>query len=728
MEYIPGDTLQEKLRGGPLPEAEVLRLAIQLADGLAAAHEHGVIHCDLKPANLKLTPDGRLKILDFGLARLVRPVTTTVTTMSATETATVAGTVPYMAPEQLRCEKVDARTDVLALGAVLYEMGTARRAFGAQVLTALAADIQTKPPTPPRAANPRISGDLEALILKCLEKKPEQRYRAAGEVAADLRRLSEGWKIRGLLRRRVMIGALAGVLLLALGAVGFDVGGVRTRLFGGGSAIRSLAVLPFVNTTGDPETEYLSDGITESIIQDISQIPDLRVIARASVFHYKGREVQPATVASELDVRAVLTGRMGLRGNDLQVSAELVDTRDNRHLWGARYDRRLSDLLLVREEIASRISEGLRLRLSGEDRQRLAKPPSESTEAYRLYLKGRFQLASGWSEEGLGRALDYFRQAIETDPGYALAYVGVGEMYYFLSNVFLAPHEAMPKARAAARQALQLDPDLAEAEALLAMVTALYDWDWEAAERSFMRAIQLKPGNAMAHYWYGYSLIHHARPEEARVELDRAARLDPLSPDKLWYGAVSFAFAPPAARRHDRAVEVAQKTLELDPNFYPARVTIALAYQQTGRVADAVVETQRAYEQSDGGTTWLAILAHAYALAGEPEQARKALQELAEARKTRHVSAYLTSLVHVALREADEAFAWLERSYESREEDLLGAAVDPRLDGLRDAPRLQDLLRRVGLEKPDQPAIAADLARTTILPSRSGPRRPSRPS
>lgn len=692
MELIPGIGLDEKLRAGPLPEKEVLRLGEQLADGLAAAHAEGIIHRDLKPGNLRLTLDGRLKILDFGLAKLFREVAETDVTASVTETRGATGTLPYMAPEQLRGEKVDARGDVWASGAVLYEMATGRRPFPQQSGPMLTEAILHQHPQPPSELHPSVSLPLEDVIVKALDKNPEHRYQSARELRVDLERLRAGAPIRirrrGLLLARWRLAALAAALTL-LAVAGF----LYLRSYRQKS-IESLAVLPFVNASGDPNTEYFGDGVTESLINSLSQMPNLKVIARTSVFRYRGREADPQTVAGELGVRAILTGRVTRRADSMLISVELIDTRDNRQLWGAQYNRKVSDVFAVEEEIANEISQNLRLRLTGEEKRRLTRRYTESPEAYELYLKGRYFWRK-FTAAGTAKAIDYFHQAIEKEPNYALAYAGLADAYALgsLGGGGISPAEGMPKAKAAATKALELDETLGEAHLSLALVHAFYEWDWASAQREFARAIQLNPNAAEAHHFYSHYFMALGRIAESLAESRTALEVDPLSPDLTWHLAWHYNFA----RQYDQAIAQAAKTFELDPNSAQAHLVLGWAYQNKGMFPQAITEFQKVRASSAGTPIGLTDLAYAYALSGNTNEARKILAELMDLSKRRYVPAYSLATVHAGLRDKDQAFDYLDRACEERGFYVHTLKVDPRLDSLRSDVRFGNLLRRVGL-------------------------------
>ena len=686
LEYVPGVTLSDRLAEGPLPTAEIQALGRQLADALAAAHARGVVHRDLKPHNLRVTPEGCLKVLDFGLARLLDPLDSAATTRTAIETRGMAGTPPYMAPEQLRGEEADARTDIYGAGAVLYEMATGRRPYGELHGALLSDAILHQAPRPPSELNPQIPVQLGRVILRALSKRPADRPQSARELrdALEGRRrllLPISWRSRTFLRVAALVATLGLV-------AGFGLYWV----VGPWQPLNSLAVLPFANASADPEVEYLSDGLADSIIDRVSRLKDMKVIAWSSVSRYKGREIDARKVGRDLGVRAVLTGRVDYRAGDLVVSTELIDTRDRRRLWGAHYNRKFPEVFVVQDEIARQISENLRLHLAGDEERRLTKRPTADPEAYRLYLKGRHVLLSNWDHAAMRKALDYFNRAIAADPGYAQAYAGVADCYYALSNTYVPPTEAMPRARAAALRALELDDSLGAAHAVLGVVKANYEWESASAEREFRRAIELNPSDAQAHLMFGFTLIATSDPEEAQAAISRAVELDPLSPFIPAYGALTLYFA----RQYERAEGELTVLIAAHPELHLAHAYLGLVYEQTGRLREAVEEFRRALrleENVDG----LGQLGHALALAGDRVEARRILDELQEKPASRYLSPFHVALIFAGLGDRDQAFTWLDKATEDRSEWIRYLRVDPRFVGFHDDPRFQELLRRVGL-------------------------------
>ena len=669
MELLEGQSLRARIGQGPLPWRRAAEIGIAVADGLAAAHSKGIVHRDVKPDNVFLTTDDRVKILDFGLARLERPAADPLTaapTATATEPGTLMGTVGYMSPEQVRGDAMDARTDIFSFGCVLHEMLTGRRAFQRRTAADTMAAILNAEPGEPAASVASFPASLAGVTARCLQKNRESRFQSA----------------------RDLVFALKEVLRGSDASAGTPVSSGSQR-----RALESIAVMPFTNLSGDPDTEYLSDGIAESIIHSLSRLPNLRVMARSTLSRYKGREVDPQAVGEELKVRAVLTGRVFHRGESLVVKTELVDVRDGSQMWGENYSRKFDDILALEEEISREISGKLRLKVTGEDAERLTRRATESPEAYRLYLKGLFF----WNKrtaDGLRKGIELFQQSIELDPEYALAYAGIAHSYNQLGFYqYLPPQEAFPRAKAAASRALELDASLGEARAVLAVSRFWYDRDWPGAEEEFRRAIAASPDFVHGHHFYGIFLTAMERFEEGFVELRRAQEQDPLSLP----ARASLGFCLYLARRYDDSIAELEKILEMDSTFAVAHNLLTWNYVQKQTWAEAIESAKRAVEFSGRDTLRLSSLGACLAASGRQAEAEAILAELAEVSPRRYVSAAQIAFVHAALGQPNLAFEWFDKALAERAWGLVLLKVDPRVDPLRADPRFADLLRRVGL-------------------------------
>jgi serine/threonine-protein kinase len=714
IEFIEGETLRNRIEHTRVQLGEAIDIAAQVASALTAAHAAGIVHRDIKPENIMVRTDGYVKVLDFGLVKLTerQAVASEATTQINTDAGVVIGTVSYMSPEQARGKDVDARTDIWSLGVVLYEMMTGHRPFVGETTTDVFVSILEREPELLANYSTGVTSELQGIIEKALRKDREQRYQTAKELALDLRDQKQELEIQAKLghsiSQRVEHELKTVKYTVAADTKEFKEAAPlapnsrRTNYVSGRrrsrKAINSLAVLPLVNVGADLNAEYLSDGITESIINSLSQLPKLRVMARSTVFRYKGREVDPQEVGRNLGVRAVLTGRMHKLDGNVVIGAELVDVTDGSQLWGEKYNRELSDIFALQEEISNEISEKLRLKLTGEEQRRLTKRYTENTEAYQLYLKGRYY----WNKrtiEGFKKAIEYFNQAIEEDPSYALAYAGLADCYALLGSDeygALPAREAMPKAQAAAAKALQIDEEMAEAHVSLAYAKLLYDWDWANAKREYKRAIELNPNYATAHHWYAITyLTATGQHTKAISEMRRACSLDPLS--LIINSAMAWAFY--FARRYDEAIDQYRKTIEMDPNFSVAYVKLGWAYGQKSMYEEAIREFEKVQTISGVHLAAATSLGHTYAVSGKRVQAQEALDSLKELSKRQHVPPYDIALIHTGLGENDQAFEWLQKACEERSSWLIWLKVDPRLDSLRTDPRFMDLVRRVGFKR-----------------------------
>lgn len=667
MEYIEGQSLDKMIAGQPLSPAEIVDIAAQVADALDEAHSKKIVHRDIKPSNIVITPRGRVKVLDFGLAKVDEPwePSSEIATQVKTNPGVVMGTVPYMSPEQAQGKEVDNRTDIWSLGVVMYQMATGRLPFASANVHEMFDRINHAQPKAISHYNDDVPAELERIIRKCMEKERRRRYQSAGELLVDLQNLKrddDAGASRQSTRRRAR------------------------------RAINSLAVLPLVNVGADPNADYLSDGITESIIDSLSLLPRLRVMARSTVFRYKGREADPQEVGRELDVQAVLAGRVQHQGGRLIIKVELVDVADGSRLWGEQYNRTPSDIFEVQEEIAREISKGMRLKLSGEQKQRLAKRYTDNAEAYTLYLKGLYQNGK-WTGEGWRKAVEYFNRAIEADPSYALAYAGLASSYVKLGLFGAMPQrEAYPRAKAAALAALRMDEMLAEAHAALGFVKMIDEWDWPGTEGEYKRAIELNPNYADVHKLYGYRLIHKCRFDEAIEQMQRAVELDPLSLEYM----TSLGDAYYYARKYDQAADQLWKALEMESSYGEAHLFLARTREQQGRYEEAIAGFRKARELT-GDVPAIAGLGRACALSGREAEAREILNELKELSGQRYVDPTYPALVHLGLNEHDEAFALLEQAYADHSAWMVHLKAEPMFDAVRADPRFTSLLRRVGL-------------------------------
>lgn len=705
-ELLEGETLRELIDRGAVSWKQAAEMGASIADGLAAAHEKGITHRDIKPENVFITSDSRVKILDFGLAR-INPAFTAADEdqptrpISPAPSGTVSGTINYMPPEQLRGQPADPRSDIFSLGCVLYELVTGRGPFARRSPVDTVAAILKEEPEDVMADGVRMPVDFARVIGRCLEKNPAQRFQSARDLAFALRGIgvsSTSIPVQRPRSGRLRYLPLAAIPLLLLAPLLMWQRSRTTPPQRVAAAERkpvdSIAVLPILNESRDTNLEYLSDGLTEGLINTLSQLPGIRVMSRNSVFNYKAVAPDAAKIGRTLGVRAILVGRLQQIGNRITVSSELVDTSDNSHLWGDRFITTDADLLTVQEQMAQKISAQLKVRLTEDQQRRLEKRPTTSDEAYQLYLRGRYE----WNKrtgDGFRKAIVYFRQAIDLDPQYALAFAGLADCYALMSGYSESrPAGNYPTAKQAALEAIRLDDSLAEAHASLALITDDYDRDWVAAEAQFRRAIELNPGYATAHHWYALFLAEMGRFDEARAEIHRALEVDPLSlVINRNAGRIEY-----YARDYVRAAALLEKTLQMAPEFAPALFDYGLVLIQQQRFPAAVQSFEKASRVS-GQSEDLAGVAYAYAVAGRADDAKRTREQLEKIEKTRYVSPWGLAMMYTGLGERDRAFATLQRAIDDRYPQIPFLAGDPAFDPLRSDPRFDELLIRAHLRK-----------------------------
>jgi serine/threonine protein kinase/tetratricopeptide (TPR) repeat protein len=684
MELIDGRTLADTIGGKALPIEQLLDLAIEITDALGAAHSSGFLHRDVKPANIVVTSRGHAKILDFGLAKLT-PVNAE--GVGASRAATAApdphltsagaaiGTVAYMSPEQARGLELDARSDLFSAGVVLYEMATGRPPFSGQTTAVVFDEILNRTPAPAERVNPALPPDLGRTIAKCLEKDRDLRCQSAAELRADLKRVK-----RDLTERH------------ALASGSSRANAVSSVHASAVEAIESVAVLPFVNISGNPDTDYLSEGLGDTLINTLAQLDGLRVVPRALVARYRGQNPDPRKAGRELKVRALVTGRVSQRGDVLSIQAELVDVAKVSQLWGEQYTRTLTDVVNVQDEISRAIAGRLRTRLTRDDESRLGRQRPANAEAYQLYIKGRYQFNKTHSAEGLRRAAAYFEQAIERDPAYALAYAGLAYTYIARAiRSYVPPSEAYVKARAAAAKAIELDDRIADAYVCLGFVSLVRDWNWLQSEREYDRALELEPDSALAHAYHAMMMLTAGRGADAVIQARHAQTLDPLSPFVSAILGVVLYFT----REFEQSIRELKNVLALEPDFMIAHAYLTHAYRHRGSFELAMEEADRVIAL--GNPLGRVSLAAALATSGKRDEARELLAEFAAQPPELQPRAIFLAIIYASLNDRENTLAWLETAYSQRDQTMPFVKVSPEFAGLHDDPRFQDLVRRIGI-------------------------------
>lgn len=692
MEFVEGRPLSESIPPGGLPVETAIRYGAQIAEALSHAHEHGLLHRDLKSANVMVTKQGRIKLLDFGLVKPLAPGATeeTRTEEALTGMGSVVGTLAYMAPEALRGEPADARTDLWGMGVVLHEMVAGARPFQGKTSFALTSAILREPPA---ALPDRTPAPLSGIVHKCLAKDASQRYQSAAELRAALDAVSPGVTAAPVLAKRsANRWWIAAVAVAAIAIVGAWQAPRLARFAGTAGRIESVAVLPFDNLSKDADQEYFAKGMTEQLITDLSKIRALRVISRTSVMRYQGASKPPLPqIASELGVDAIVEGSVMRSGNQVRITAQLIQARGDHHIWAESYDRDLSEVLGLQREVARTIASEIRISVTPQEQALLASGRPVDPETHQLVLRGNYFADKG-TEKDFKKAIEYFEQAIARDPNYAPGHAGISNVYRSLANFYLPPREVMPKAKAAAEKALQLDETQELAHLTLAGVLLFYEWNWPDAKKHFKRALELNPSSAEAHVLSGNYFAALGEQKEALAEFRLAQALDPLS----LVSQTNLLFCLIAARQYDEVIAQANRTLAREPGFAAGYVVSALAYGEKGEF-DKAVEAMEKATKIGTNPTFIAMSAHVQAAKGDRKEAEKLLAELKTIRSRRYVCAYEVAHAYVKLGDKKQAFEWLEKGRDERADCMVWLRSEPWMDPLRGEPHYHQLVKEIGL-------------------------------
>jgi eukaryotic-like serine/threonine-protein kinase len=706
MEYVSGGTLSRQIAGPALSEKEVAGLGIQIAQALEEAHEYGIIHRDLKPANIAVTPKGQVKVLDFGLAKLFDPSRGGLKAETLTQSVDdphLVGTLPYMAPEQVSGERMDARTDIYALGVVLYELATHQRPFREDSMPRLFDSILHQPVVPPRALNPRISPEMERIILKCLEKDPGERYQSAKEVGVDLRRLLAPTMTRVSSAIPVSknkwkwwapVGAGVALTLFLAIALSFDLGGIRGRTTGRPSPpIRSIAVLPLENFSHDPEQEYFSDGMTEALIAELAKIKALKVISRTSVMQYKGTKKPLPQIARELNVDGIIEGSVIRDGNQARINVQLIDGTTDQHISADNFQREMHNVLSLQGEVASSIARKIQVAVTPEEQLRLASSGVVNPEAHDLVLKAKYLAEEGTNVESLENAGAFLKQAIKLDPNSAPAYAALSSLNFEIAGAGHKPMlEVCPEFRAVGERAIALDTMLGDALSMRAWAKLYCDWDWTGAEADAREALQLSPGSSITHNTLAWVLNIQAKYDESLEQSRIAQQLDPVSVSITVQRAMYFY----NARRYDESVSECHKALAFSPESVFAKWQLGTTLTAMHKY-DEAIQVFLSRKVPTANTNWM--LGDAYGKSGKMLEAREVLNFLLEKRKNKYLWPTIIAVVYSGMGDKDHAFEWLETAYKEHEYWLPKLRVDPMFDPLRSDPRFAELVKRMNFPR-----------------------------